>query len=207
MPVDFRDVLAPSHTAVLTMEMQRGVCGDLATALPNLAEEVAATGVIKNVAKLCDAAREVGVRVVHCTAEFRPDRAGSASNAPLLRMAARETGHMAIGSGAAEVIPEIGPDPRDLVLPRMAGMSPFTGTNVDITLRNLGIRTVVATGVSLNVALVGLVISAVDLGYTVVVATDAAAGVPHEYGQAVLRNTLAMLANLMTSDEIIGHWT
>ena len=60
---------------------------------------------------------------------------------------------------------------------------------------------------SLNVALVGLVISAVDLGYTVVVATDAAAGVPHEYGQAVLRNTLAMLANLMTSDEIIGHWT
>src|SRR5439155_23109033 len=140
MPVDFREVLAPSHTALLTMEMQRGVCGDLATALPNLAEEVAATGVIKNVAKLCDAAREVGVRVVHCTAEFRPDRAGSASNAPLLRMAARETGHMAIGSGAAEVIPEIGPDPRDLVLPRMAGLGPVNGTDVDIAVRNARIR-------------------------------------------------------------------
>ena len=52
MPIDLVDMVAPRHTVMLTMEMQRGVCGDLATALPNLAEEVAATGVIKNVAKL-----------------------------------------------------------------------------------------------------------------------------------------------------------
>ena len=48
--------------------------------------------------------------------------------------------------------------------------------------------TVVAIGVSLNVGVLGLVLSAVDLGYQVVVPTDAVAGVPEAYA-SLLRDT------------------
>ena len=81
-------------------------------------------------------------------------------------------------------------------------MSPFVGTSLDPTLRALGVSTVVATGVSLNLGIVGLAIEAVNLGYRVVVVTDAVCGVPPDYADAVTRHTLALVAKLATTDEV-----
>jgi nicotinamidase-related amidase len=148
----------------------------------------------------------VDVRVVHCTAEFRPDLAGTALNSPLIAVMARRPGHMVVGSPSTEVVPEIGLDEMDVVVPRRHGVSPFTGTSLDATLRNLGAQTVVATGVSVNLAIVGLCIEAVGLGYQVVLPTDAVAGVPRDYADAVIENTLALVATRSTVDEIIEVW-
>lgn len=106
----------------------------------------------------------------------------------------------------AEVMPELGPEDGDLVLGRLHGVDPFTGTELDAILRNLGVRTVVATGVSVNVALLGLVVGAVGTGYQVVLPTDGVAGVPVDYADAVLANTLSMLATLTTCDEVAAAW-
>ena len=76
MPLDLHELLDPTHTAVLTMEVQRGVLGDLSM-LPELADEVRAGNVLEHIGAVCRAARASGARVVHCTAEFRADRAGS----------------------------------------------------------------------------------------------------------------------------------
>ena len=130
MPLDLARLVAPDHTAVLTMELQRGVVGER-SAIRELADEVERAGLVANTARLLAAARDVGVRVVHCTAQFRPDRAGSATNAPLLAVMAKQPGHIAMGSASAEVVPELGPDPRDLISPRVHGVSPFIGTELD----------------------------------------------------------------------------
>jgi nicotinamidase-related amidase len=206
VPLDLAELLAPASTAVLTMELQRGVVGDRAS-IPDLAAEVEAKGVLAATGRLAAAARDAGVPVVHCTAEFRPDRAGSATNAPLLAVMAKRETHLLIGSPEAEVVQELGPDPRDLVVPRRSGVSPFAGTALDVTLRNLGVRTVVASGVSVNLAVLGLAIEAVNLGYRVVVATDAVAGTPADYADAVLDGTIALLASRLTVDEIAGVWS
>jgi len=50
----------------------------------------------------------------------------------------------------------------------------------------------------------GLCLTAADLGYRVVVPTDAVVGVPAEYGDEVLTNSLAMVASLTTVDALIG---
>jgi nicotinamidase-related amidase len=114
----------------------------------------------------------------------------------------RRPGHLLEGTEAVDLVPELGPEPGDLISARRHGVSPFTGTDLDATLRNLGVRTVVATGVSLNLGIVGLAIEAVNLGYQVVVATDAVAGIPADYADAVLRHTLGLVATLATTDEI-----
>lgn len=205
MPIDLTQLAAPAHTALLTMELQRGVAGDLAM-LPQLREELLAAGVIDNVARLCAAAREVGVRVVHNTAVNRADRAGGAVNCRMLAASAKHGG-LVEGSPEAEVLLELGRDPRDIEIARYHGMTPFTSTSLDQILRNLGITTVVATGNSVNIGVLGLVMVAVDLGYQVVVVRDAVAGVPKAYADAVLDNTIALLATIVTTDELLAAWS
>lgn len=205
MPVDLAEMLDPAHTAVLTMELQHGVIGD-ESPMRELVDAAAAAGVVINAAKVVRAARTAGARVVHCTFAGRPDRAGSADNSPLQRALARSDPHLLIASRAAAVVDELGPDPTDLVCSRLHGLTPFPGTDLDAILRNLGVRTVVATGVSVNIGILGMVMGAVDLGYQVALVTDAVAGIPADYAQSVIDNTLSLLATRVTSDEIVAVW-
>lgn len=203
MPVDLAKLVANGRSAVLTMELQQGVVGEQSS-FPELAEAVRRGAVIENASRLLRAARSADVPVVHCTAQFRADRRGSPLNSPLVAAMMKRPSHMVLGTRAVELMPEIGPETGDLVSPRSHGVSPFSGTNLDATLRALGVSTVVAVGVSINLAIVGLTIEAVNLGYSAVVPADAVAGVPAEYAQAVLRNTLSLVATITTVDEVVS---
>ena len=204
MPLDLHAIVDPAHTAVLTMELQRGVMGDLAM-IPDLRDEVVASGMLDHVGALLTAARAAGARVVHCTAEFRADRQGSGTNAPMLRASAK-AGGLITGTPDVELVPELGRQPSDLVVPRWHGMTPFTGTALDALLRNLGVTTVIATGVSVNVGVTGMAIEAVGLGYEVVVPPDAVAGVPREYAEQVLTHTIPVIAYRIPTAQIIETW-
>jgi nicotinamidase-related amidase len=206
MPVDLRPLVAPAHTAVLTMEVQRGVVGDMSS-IPHLRDAGNSRNAFQNLGRLCAEARTAGVRVVHCTAEFRADRAGSKANCRMLAGATPGATYMTVGSPETELIPELGYDAeRDILVPRVHGMTPFTSTSLDQIIRNLGVTTVVATGVSVNIGLIGMVLGAVDRGYEVVVPTDAVAGVPLDYADDMLQHTYKPLATLTTTDAIIAAW-
>jgi nicotinamidase-related amidase len=205
VPVELSRLAAPGRCAVLTMEIQRGVVGDL-TSFPELTEAARRVGVVANTARLLKAARALSVPVVHCTAEFRADRAGSTINCQLIAAMVRNPEHLLAGTPAAELIAELGPEPGDLVSPRLHGVSPFTGTSLDTWLRSLGVETVVATGVSVNLGVLGLAIEAVNLGYTVVVPRDAVAGIPSGYADAVLDNTFPLITTLTSVDGLLEAW-
>jgi len=200
-----RELVAPGHCVVLVMELQRGVVGDLAT-MPVLARAVEEAGVVRATARVLHAARAAGVRVIHCHAAFRRDRAGTPRNVPLVNALLRNPDHMVAGEPSVESVPELGPDPRDIVSQRFHGMSPFAATELDAFLRAETATTVIATGVSLNVGIIGLTIEAVNHGYHVVIPRDCVAGYPAEYGEAVLANTLSRLAHFTTSEELLGAW-
>jgi nicotinamidase-related amidase len=80
------------------------------------------------------------------------------------------------------------------------------GTNLDVTLRNLGVSTIVAVGVSVNVAITNLVMDAVNLAYRVVVPRNAVAGIPTDYATSIVDNTLSLLATITTTDDLIEAW-
>jgi nicotinamidase-related amidase len=199
------ELVARGRCAVVVMEMQRGIVGDLAC-IPQLGKAVAEGGVIANTARLLRAARAAGVRVIHCTAAFRRDRIGSPGNIPMVNALLRNPEHLVIGSPHVQVCPELGPEPQDLEVLRLHGMSPFTGTELDPFLRSERATTVIATGVSLNVGIVGLVIEAINHCYRVVVPADCVAGWPLDYGKQVLEKTIAQLAAVTTADEIARAW-
>jgi nicotinamidase-related amidase len=142
---------------------------------------------------------------VHCLVQRRPDGLGSNHNAKIFTMS-RGTVDIAPGTPGAEVLPELGPEPSDLILRRWHGLGPMGGTDLDAVLRNLGVSTIVAVGVSLNIAIPNVVMDAVNAAYRVVVPRDAVAGIPTEYGDAIIANTLSLLATITTTDELINLW-
>ena len=106
MALDLRELLDPRSTAVLTMELQRGVVGDLAS-MPHLREAVEAEDIIGHTAQLLAGARAAGARVVHCTAVFRSDRAGSPANYPFAAASRKKPVSLLVGSPEAEVVPAL----------------------------------------------------------------------------------------------------
>ncbi|MFI7424566.1 isochorismatase family cysteine hydrolase [Nonomuraea sp. NPDC049684] len=194
------------RSAVLVMEMQRGVVGDL-TKFPDLVAACARHDVVPNAARVLGTARAAGLPVIHCTAAFRPDRAGShTGNCPFIVSLLKDPAHMLEGTPAVEVLPELRAD-GDLESRRHHGFSPFTGTSLDMTLRSLGVSSVVAMGVSLNLGIPGLALEAVNLGYRVTVVRDAVAGIPEDYAKAVLRNTIGLLATRVAAADLVRAWT
>ncbi|MEU3608444.1 cysteine hydrolase [Streptomyces sp. NPDC035033] len=199
------ELLRPDGTVLLTVECQQGVVGPDG-ALPELAAVARGSGALANVARLVDAAHGAGVQVMHAVAERRPDGRGANDNARLFRAAARLPVQQHSGSTAVRVAEPIPVADEDLVVRRLHGLSPLAGTDVDALLRNLGCRTLVVTGVSANVAVPNAVFDAVNLGYTVVVPRDAIAGVPADYTAAMIRHTLALVATLATTDDLLAAW-
>ncbi|MDX2591230.1 MULTISPECIES: cysteine hydrolase [Streptomyces] len=204
MPSDeeLRALLDPTGTVLLTVECQRGVVGPDG-ALPELAREARSSGALRNVARLVAAAHAGGVQVIHALAERRPDGRGASRNARLFRAAERLPVQQLTGTTAVRVAPPIEVAEEDLVVRRLHGLSPIQGTEVDALLRNLGCRTLVVTGVSANVAIPNAVFDAVNRGYTAVVPADAVAGVPADYTPAMIRNTLALVATITTTDRVL----
>ena len=196
MALDLKELVRPQNTAVVTSELQRDVVGTGAV-LPELA--AVAAPAIEQAGRVVKGARRAGARVVHATATRRRDGLGSNTNARLF-MALR-------GSPLSiDLVPELEPQDSDIVLTRYHGLSPMAGTDLDAVLRNMAITTVVAVGVSVNVAIQNLAFDAVNAGYQVVIPRDAVAGLPADYVDAVFTHTLSLVATVTTTDQLLDAW-
>nr|WP_280909625.1 isochorismatase family cysteine hydrolase [Leucobacter exalbidus] len=199
---------APEHTAVVIIEMQRGVVGDCAgPMLAPLTTAVESHQIASRLAELADAARRSGIRVVHAVARFRADWATTPINNPTFAVHRKiDPNRIVEGTPGAEVIAQLTPQPADIVSVRQHGMSAFTGTDLDAALRALGVRTVVIGGVSLNLGVPGTANEAINLGYKIAVVRDGVIGVPTEYGEQVLQHTLRPLGPTPTTAELVAAW-
>jgi nicotinamidase-related amidase len=204
MAVDLARLLEPPRCALLMMECQQGVIGGEGR-FNALAEAVTKHGMVGQVRRLLEAARAAGVAVFHLTTSRRADGRGSITNCAILA-AGKKSEPLTVGSARHSVVRELAPVDGDFVVNRMHGLTPFHGTELDQMLRNLGVQTVVATGVSVNVGVLGLTIEAVNSGYQVVIPRQAVAGTPDEYVEAVLANTLRLLATVTDVDEVLAAW-
>jgi nicotinamidase-related amidase len=203
MPLDLKHLLNPTHTAVLVMECQEGIVGG--AGFGALGEAVQRQGTIGHIARVLDAARAVNVPIFYLTVARRADSGGATANCLLLALG-RKGEPLLPGSKRQAVVEALAPREHDYVMTRLHGVTPFHGTELDSLLRNLGVRTVVATGVSVNIGVTGLTIEAVNNGYQVVIPRQAVAGTPDEYVDAVLTHTLRLLATVAAVDDVLAAW-
>ncbi len=83
-----------------------------------------------------------------------------------------------------------------------ARMSSFHGTQLGIWLRNLGIDTVVLTGVNTCNAVNGTARDAADHGYRVILVSDATASVSSEWQRMDLQTGLTNIAEIVQTKNV-----
>jgi nicotinamidase-related amidase len=205
VPVDLKALVEPSRSALLMMECQEGIIGGSGK-LGALAESVARHRTVDHIASVLAAARRAGVPVVHCTMSRRPDGKGAATNCLLLAATSKRGIGLLPGSPPHAIVAPLTPLEGEWILTRYHGVTPFHGTELDPILRNQGITTVIATGVSVNLGILGLTIEAVNAGYQVVIPKDAVAGTPDDYVDQVFEHTLRLLATVTTTERVCEAW-
>jgi nicotinamidase-related amidase len=196
--------LSLGSAALVISECQRGVLDPDVAIFPGIAEHATSRGMMDNIAALADAFRGAGRPVVHCLIEHRSDLAGILPNS-LLGSLTLKNRRMIVGTADVEVPSPIAPQPGDFISARATGITAFYGTDLDAMLRLQRVDTLVVAGVSTNVALPGLLMEAVNRGYSAVLPEDATAGSSPETHQFMLDNLLSLLARTTTTKEVLAQ--
>ncbi|WP_066688991.1 cysteine hydrolase family protein [Christensenella intestinihominis] len=111
--------------------------------------------------------------------------------------------HAIIGTEGAEVIPELAPQEGDFVIPKRR-YSGFFGTDMHLLLTELGVDTVIMTGLHAHMCVRHTTADAYYWGYKIIVPTDATDSFTredYEYGIQYLKDIYG--AKLTTVDELI----
>lgn len=154
--------------------------------------------VVPNVRRLAEAFRAAAAPVVYARcASLRGDGSDQTSRHRAQRLVCPvwETG--------AEILDEIAPQQGDIVLTK-SGSGCFTSTNLDHTLRNMGITTVVLVGMWTNSCVETTARHAGDLDYDVVIVEDACVAMTpanHEWALRYLGNNFGVVRS---TDEVVA---
>jgi len=177
-----------NHPAILVVDM----LNDFVTGVIGCDRAV---GIVPATARLLAAAREKGVPVIYC----------NDCHLPGIDRELQIWGDHAIkGTPGAEVIPELTPQPCDYVVPKRR-YSGFFQTDLDILLKELGVKTVVITGLHTHMCCRHTAADAYCLGYDVVAAKEATNSFTEEdyqYGLAYLKTCYG--APACTNEELIA---
>lgn len=202
------EVLNPSHTALIVVDMQNDFCapqglwGRLGVDLSMTAQ------ILPAVQSLLAAARGAGVPVIYIQMTNLPELA-SQSPARIryavckLKLSPEQV-ICRIGTWGAEVLPEIAPQPGELAIHKWR-YSAFDGTPLDQVLRSREIQTVLVCGTTTSVCVESTARDAFAHDYYTVVATDCISDIRRDWHEASLLLMQARVDQL-TSAEIIACW-
>jgi nicotinamidase-related amidase len=116
------------------------------------------------------------------------------------------TAHAIRGTPGAEVIPEIAPAPGDFIVPKRR-FSGFYKTDLDQTLRTLGVDTVAVAGIATHVCVLMTALDAVSHDFRAVILEDCSAAHKREVHEASLnlyrKNALWPLLRVETARQFL----
>ena len=193
----------PQSAALVISECQRGILDLTASVTPALAAQAAERGIVPRIAKLARAFRAAGLPVVHCHIAHRHDLAGIKPNSLLGALAIKNRTLIA-GTPATLPPPELAPRPGDHVSIRTTGLTAFYGTDLDATLRLRNVETIVLTGVSIDVAIPGLALEAVNRGYYVRIPADCVAGTSARSYEFMMGGLLPLVARITDAAAVLA---
>lgn len=153
--------------------------------------------IVPKTAQLVQAARKKGVPVVFC-------------NDAHLKGIDHELklwgDHAIAGTAGAEVIPQLAPTENDYIVPKRR-YSGFFHTDLDLLLKELGVTTVIITGLHTHMCVRHTSADAYQLGYNVVVAKDATDSFTQQDYESGLRYLKEVYgAEISDVDAIIAKW-
>jgi nicotinamidase-related amidase len=190
-----------NSVALLIRECQNFILPEYAM-FPALAAQVQKREIISKIAHIAAVFRSERLPVFHIPYEPLEAFRGSSVNCKGLALA-RKSGKLEPGAPSVRIVDALAPHANDIVVRLRHGVGGFHGSDLELYLREFGIRTVVLVGVSTDIALPSMTVAAVDRGFVVVIPEDCTAGATQETHDIQIAHFLPMLATISTSDSII----
>jgi len=168
IPQSLKEACDPTRLALIVYDMQVGILSQISDG----------ASVTANVAKVLQAAREAGVRVLFSRHLSLPKELMGVAQ---LRMAMAWQRVSTVeevrpwflrDSPGFQLLPEMTPRTSEAVFDKIT-MSAFEGTPLDITLRDCGVTAFLIVGVATEVGIEPTVRHGADLGYIPIIVTDA----------------------------------
>jgi nicotinamidase-related amidase len=214
--------LDPRTTAVVTVDMHRGHLDPEIATMPTSPET--AERVIAAAADALAFARARGLPVIHLVLSYRklPGIGSEGMTAPFWAAISKITDennrltpnrastvdeHNIVGSRGTEVIPALR-EPSDYIIDSKKRLDCFLGTDLDLLLRNLGIRSVCLMGINTNTCVLNTAFTAHNLNYRTVVLSDCVASMYgddlHELGLQNVQRCLGWVVDNDTFKRKLG---
>jgi nicotinamidase-related amidase len=205
IPTEVEQLADPSRTAVIIYDMQVGIISQI--------KEGAA--VLQNCIELVAAAREGGYRIFFTRHMWLPLRAAGVGQLrrAMIWQRTEDSAKLAIpflaGSAPWEIAAELNPSADDVLIDKIT-MSAFTGTFLDMALRDSRIESFIIAGIALEVGIEPTARHGADLNYIPIVVTDACGSMTQELKEGTLHSfdttgevvsaTTTQITSLMTHD-------
>jgi nicotinamidase-related amidase len=182
----------PQTTALLIIDMQRDFVmpGGFGEALGNDVTPLQAT--IAPTRKVLEAARKLGLLIVHTREGHRPDLTDCPPTKLVRGRGAKRIGDpgpmgriLVRGEVGHDIVPELYPRPGEPVIDK-PGKGAFYATDLELILRDRGIRTLIVCGVTTEVCVNTSVREANDRGFECVVLSDCVGSYFPEFQKAAL---------------------
>ena len=189
------------HTALLAMDFENDILHENGAFKDfGFAQMVKQNDVLGKTARLLDAARGAGVKVIYVSVKFRPGYPERPQNAGMFQAVAGANALLE-GAWGSTIHEAVTPKDGEPVVSKR-GISAFTASDLAALLTTGGITTLLLTGVATNFVVEGTAREAADRGYNVVIVGDCCASASQEIQDSALSTTLPFLTTISNSEEV-----
>jgi nicotinamidase-related amidase len=178
-----------NNTALLVMDMQQGILGNFPGAEPLLTQTKEAIAY----------ARNKGIPVIYVVVGFRKGTPEINASNPVF--GPRKEAFAQIDMDAfMKVHPDIAPLDGEVVVTKRR-ISAFTGSDLEVVLRGMGIRHLVLSGIATGGVVLATVVEAADKDYQLTVLSDCCSDGDEETHRLLLNKIFTKRGEVMTLEE------
>jgi nicotinamidase-related amidase len=176
---------------------------------PETRAAIDAQGVIPRMQRMNRACREAGIAIFYAQADYRQDARDYVPH--VVERTMKQGRHPQLsfqapvkeGGWAAEIIPELAPEPCDYVIKKHRWNALFQ-TPFELSLRAAGIDTIMIAGGSVEIGVASTAYAARDRDFNQIILRDACTGISTRAVEAFMDDVFPFFARVLTVEEAIG---
>ncbi len=191
-----------SDSALLVLHFQNGVAHPDGVWGKYLFPQVEKNGSVGNAKRALDAARQRGMPIIYVNIAWRPGFPELPDNTCGLLKEAKDNNECLVGSWGADVIDELKPEGNEIIVINF-GSDSFEGTDLDLILRNRGVKNLYVVGQCIEHVVATTVKRAVNMGYSAAILKDCTSGFTDQNYDAMVE-IMPLYADLITASDFVG---
>jgi ureidoacrylate peracid hydrolase len=193
----------PKQTAVVLIEYQNDFTSPGGALHDAVKDVMAKTNMLENTKETVDRARELGATIVHAPITFTEDYHELSPQPYGILKGVVDSKSFRKGTWGAEIVEDLKPENRDIVVEGKRGLDAFASTNLDFILRSRGITTIALGGFLTNCCVESTMRTAYEKGYNVITLKDCTATLSDEEQRAAVEKNYPMFSRPLEHDEFI----